>query len=640
MRHRTHTAVVVLLCAGVVAAQNHSAKPTGTARVIGEVSARSGQPWPGAVVYLFSQAVPGVTQIYVTDLQRVTSNDRGRFRAQILAGRPYTAWAVSPQTDSEPEGVRFTGFVESVFAGKPVRLHEAAQGGRFPAVMIEATKAWAEQGPLTFSAQTRSANIWSRELKLQEGGKLVVPGSLGESARLEIRSKAGILIAAVDLERDDDPTTVMTVKLPAPRRVLIRTVEKGNDKPIAGATLFRKADYQTQDWRAIAKTEADGFAVVVLPAASAAIPTEVAIGPMRAAAATHSLAGSSSGTVRIPLDRDIDKVRKANEADCVIQLMPGHALTGTLMVDETRPASGAWLVLYTSVPSSPTSWTHYREPMVFRTAEDGRFAIPGRHDSCAHRLCVVLEDRFLAALETRQAYPAHPLAWLSLAGDDRTRQLGTRRLDQLKARDLFVRNEDGSPVSCPDLLIGSPQLRVDRGIGPYYPLITSLGRRGRARVFASSFDQMVVVAAKGGVFAERDLRKQDTNPRFEIVLPEATMITGKVTDSRGKPVANATVHLSVSSATNISTSRFLSKLPNSSTKTGDDGSYQLWVRKRATYRAWVSEDSASSTNRSQRQTVQVADGPVQGFDFQMPGSTAEKAGRKDLPLPVDGRRKR
>jgi hypothetical protein len=62
----------------------------------GEIRDAGGRPFAGATLHLLYRAHPAVTEPAYGEHLQATADDRGRFRANVLAGMPYTAWAEGP----------------------------------------------------------------------------------------------------------------------------------------------------------------------------------------------------------------------------------------------------------------------------------------------------------------------------------------------------------------------------------------------------------------------------------------------------------------------------------------------------------------------------------------------------------------
>ena len=86
-------ALSILLAASVPAQAARADLPRGKA--LGELRNKDGKPWVGVKVFLVSWPVPDNLRIGSPDTVTTRTDERGRFRAQIIEGRAYMVWAQS-----------------------------------------------------------------------------------------------------------------------------------------------------------------------------------------------------------------------------------------------------------------------------------------------------------------------------------------------------------------------------------------------------------------------------------------------------------------------------------------------------------------------------------------------------------------
>ena len=70
--------------------------------VSGRVNRLDGKVWAHADLIFFSRPISDVVGVGKPDLVRAKSNDKGRFRAQLLHGHSYSAWAQGKEADGTP----------------------------------------------------------------------------------------------------------------------------------------------------------------------------------------------------------------------------------------------------------------------------------------------------------------------------------------------------------------------------------------------------------------------------------------------------------------------------------------------------------------------------------------------------------
>lgn len=261
---------VVLLLGAALAVPAQERKP-----VFGRVVDAAGAPVAGAEVTLV-WSPPGGPECGATDLVRVTTDERGRFVAQLLPQEGYSAWAVAtaanggePRTCRIAEGIASGGSLE-------LRLDRRARRHR---VELRGGEAWAEVGPLRVLVAPRALSLAFHDLDAQQRTPpLPAPGlAIVLDRRGEVLRMAGLPDTF-----GDDPLVVPLL----PPLTLRLLVQDPDGRPLAGAqvrhattrmwpdsvmltgSLFERP--RLQSWRLVGTTAADGTVTVTVPAFASA----------------------------------------------------------------------------------------------------------------------------------------------------------------------------------------------------------------------------------------------------------------------------------------------------------------------------------------------------------------------------------
>lgn len=136
-------ALSILLAASGFAQEARPRLPR--AKALGEVRNKGGKAWAEAKVFLVSWPVSGNIHVGSADTLEIRTDERGRFRAQILEGRYYTVWA---QGKPDPDGnLRVSNVAEQVIPQVPVLLKERKELVAPQKVRIEGLDKWADHKP-------------------------------------------------------------------------------------------------------------------------------------------------------------------------------------------------------------------------------------------------------------------------------------------------------------------------------------------------------------------------------------------------------------------------------------------------------------------------------------------------------------
>ncbi|MCB9917197.1 MAG: hypothetical protein H6832_02180 [Planctomycetes bacterium] len=242
-----------------------------------------GTPWAGAKVVLISNVWGRVE----TDAQlpsdvdevRVTSDERGVYRAELLPGRLYSAWAVD-------ETRRLSSAVlEDVCAGLRSRDALVGQPDARETVCRVVVPARLASDVLTFRCVPLIRNFRSIDLSYEDG-RLHLPILPRCRCRVECESREGFLIGMIEWKPDalakGQGEESMTWTIDPGTEVRVRIVDVAG-KPISGATVHAQfvqrgigerrecaIDLRQQERKVwpVAKSDKDGTALFHVPTTS------------------------------------------------------------------------------------------------------------------------------------------------------------------------------------------------------------------------------------------------------------------------------------------------------------------------------------------------------------------------------------
>ncbi|MFQ5504025.1 MAG: carboxypeptidase-like regulatory domain-containing protein, partial [Planctomycetota bacterium] len=339
---------VLAICSLPLVAGTPQEKTLRRERLVGRIRDLAQQPWPGARVFLMSRPVPGLDRVGDADEVETKTDGRGRFRAMLLPGRSYTAWAAGA---AETGRYRRTRTVENVHAGRPVRLEEADEAGIRSRCRISGREAWGEG--LRFELVVDTENRHVLAVKPDARGELEFPMLPEGRLFLEMYGSEGIPLFGTELSGSIE---TREIPLPTPCSVLVRVLDRGG-RAVAGANIYRQTR-QGRVWQRIAVSGADGFASILLPGARSSGDGTVRVrAALRADSPAHAL-GRIATSVGLQTHRDLSKLRASRQPDITLRLWPGLSVKGRILVDESRPAAGLPLLVYGPIVRGKSSWTH------------------------------------------------------------------------------------------------------------------------------------------------------------------------------------------------------------------------------------------------------------------------------------------
>ena len=440
----------------------------GTVRVRGDDTAHD--DWAGAKVVLVSHAFPFDSRIGVTDRVECTIDARGRFRASLLLGRNYSAWAWHDAAD----GARcFTKIVTSVRAGMSIGLQPETEARAAIAMMVVGVEPWCAGGALRCIVTTPDDDLDREEVAIDRDGIVTMPPLPGERTEVRVEQADGLPIARHVWTKAElrDPAQ-RSLDLAPPHDHPLKLTDARSGAPLRGARLYR---LPTGPAFAFATTDVDGNASVTLPRPSFVRrgfalfgDTLVAQRPGYAPALAHG-----------------------DSADGIwARLFPSEGLTGRV-VRGTRPAScEVTAVLFERVDDQLRTNQHAYICSSTTTDAAGRFSFASwTGDARQSRLGLLLRPPEIDPDCDALVVDPIDLLHTTLSGAD----VGDIDLDALLDVELEVLEPDGTPASSALCRRG-----IGRAFGDFHAVETRADMRGRLRLLLHDADVPIHLSTESG----------------------------------------------------------------------------------------------------------------------------------------------
>jgi len=507
----------------------------------GRATTADGAPWSDAVVHLHYRPHPRVGDPAYGEHLVVACDERGQFRADLLVGVRYDAWAIGPI--AEDGSYRISKLVHNAVARTPILLPDHRE--QFVRrVRVVLPPSWNGKETLRYRASLEGSSrvpiaTW---LQPDADGVLTLPRWPDTFVLLQawtddwLAWRTGVYVepnraVSYGLQfRSENPkptkenvrellAQVQPLELP-PRRTRDVTLRCA-DAPVAGARVLH--DQMPHDLQG-QRSDADGVVHTVFAHAEEQpfrVPYRWTILPTEHA--EQSLSPGSQRDGQPP-------VRS-------VEMIPGRTLQTTVTLGG-EPLVHAPILLDGSVRSSDTSTWFGIDARVLRTDERGRLQVPGRIDKFPFRLAAVLTPAQRTELAGDDGAPVAPLAILHWGTARTPAKLGPFSLDALRPIDVQVRQPDGTPP-------GSTKVVCTRvGIGddaPSEPIVTWTDHRGRVRLLAHERDDVLVhaITPRGAAW----MRLEPEQQRAVLDIDERHIARFRIVDRNGAPLPNVRLHL-------------------------------------------------------------------------------------------------
>jgi hypothetical protein len=525
-------------------------------KVFGIVKTASGKIWVGAEVNLLARSLPDNEKVGSVDHLRVLSDQHGRFRAEIIAGRSYTAWAWSPV---EIGRYRQTGVIENVFPSVPLILEESDEPHLIQRFRITGRDAWQHLEPLEFHFISLTGNIYHEQITAEEDGTLAMPRLPASSHFLEVRGRDAFPLHEYPLHRrpahhpQEDPAELA---LPGPKVLGIAIRDIGTNQGIGGARIYRSLRSRLIE---IARTEADGFVSVKLPVAAASSPSQAGsddrkVGHetwiMMSDAPGHGIGALRRGTPKKRRDgRAWAELRKDSPPDYYCHLGPGASLKGRVEISTGVPARKMGLRM--SGRSLHYEDLNHRISAIFsrvvETDAQGQFEISGLISEYIAVVDGFLSDEHILLLPESWRAGLSPSLRYMFTTESAFRKEGKAVVTLSDRCPIEFRLTAPGRAPAESGKIALHTLDKSDALTPS-PRYLHTDRAGRLRILAPQRQDLALILRNE---VDWDIRRLSVYPKagkpdapsLEIEMEEMLRVSGHVVDDKGKPIAAAEISL-------------------------------------------------------------------------------------------------
>lgn len=522
----------------------------------GTATLADGTPWAGATVHLLTRPIANSERIGKPDQRTATTDARGRFRASLLVGRSYVAWATE---ELDGGSVRISEARERVLAGQPLQL--AANSERRPVrLTFEGLDVWRQQGRVSASCFSTTLPVIATTTAL-EGDDWRVPVLPGRIGYLELRCDGVPLLPwprQVSLTQDG----ARAIRVAPPRRVLVEVLD-GNGDPVADAelALVTSNRFELRGNEAhLGRTDVDGRAVVTVPMRSTRPFRWVNYG-FGVRAAEHAPIANLS-RVEVATDHDPD----GDEPAISIQLPAGSTHRVRVHHDGT-PQRGDVLV-----SSEPTSVggigrLNFHAPLRLQTTDaDGHLRVLRCSDRRA-MLLLATEDLPNGATRARNV---HPVALAGVIGIEEAREELDIDLARLRRVTVAVTREQ-VPVDAARLAV---VIGTGRSVAcALYDVLTD--RTGRVTLVLPRGQALHLVAWTDRAVAHLAEFDASDADHVQLELASVPLLRGTLAGVDGKPVAHAGLRSVVFGQTDDASHILGCAMQRVEATTAEDGSFVM-----------------------------------------------------------------
>lgn len=488
--------------------------------VFGIVRDEEGRPCPGAAVELVARPWPDSCAIGNADVVRATTDARGRFRAELLPGMAYAAWAAIVR---EGQTSRATPIVERIVPRMPIVLELPPA----PATVLERVELTELEGwplPLTVELESDSSPRVLIRLERVDDDSFGVGPLPGARFTLRVRNAAGVPLREVPLDGASAgrPSLEVAMGKATPTKLAVRDIETGKGVPGAKILLANGGDAL-----AVGETDADGCAELLVLASN----DLRCFGPGLAMAGMQQRehAGGEAGW---------PELREGFEPQWVAHLGPSVELRGKVLAFG-KPADDVALVLsegalhFSQKNSRNLCWGR----RTFALDAAGAFVVPGAMVEFPPDLVLVLGPAAIAKLPEswRSARPLVIAPWSVDPSAKEKVELPDFDLASLVPVRVRVVGSDGAPALSAEIALVAERNRfgrteIPRGV---------VDRSGTALLLVPPERSFALVGVVGDEYAcgRLDTGRRSGEAPVEVTLTIRGPVTirGRVVDAKGAP---------------------------------------------------------------------------------------------------------
>jgi hypothetical protein len=527
---------VLALALPVLAGIALRAQESGREPAFGLVRTATGTPWSHARVVLVGRVDEG--RVGPVERLEVEADEGGRFRAAVLPGLRYAAWAFEILDGGARQ--RVSDAVGGIVPRRPVFL----TGSRFPQWRrsVQLDVAEGVRRPLRVEIRSAAPVSWTQELSVSDDDVVSLPIVAPGPFELRVHDASGVRLVE-HVERGWELATAreFDVEVPArvPTRVGVRDVATG--KGVGGAVVCAIQDEELQP---LGSVDADGCGTIDLPVRGEFVVLQDGYAPCPLNPGRFQLA---PGGVAEP------ELREGFITERLARLGPGSRIAGRVVVGAGTAVVDAWL----RTEEHGLFFHDERTRSVSRFTRSDRLGVAGRFTREPVLLEFGPEASLLLGADALAQLPEGWRAGLvpvvpSLFCVEKTRDGADQDLGEIDLLDaLPVRLRVRSPGGVP-LLGASVELRpLPPRLGmPVSGSVAPVDQRGEVLLLLPRDREFLLVVRHDGRIRDARLLWTAKGPRVaepfsvEVRIERQLSMTGRVTDADGRPVDQGRVRWS------------------------------------------------------------------------------------------------
>jgi len=516
---------------------------------IGRTLLCNGKAWAGAEVFFLHRPLPEHPEAGQSDLIRVESSAKGRFRVELLEGRSYMVWARS----RDEKGRNWVSEVHAtVMARQPIRILRSKRPSMPERVLLDGWEQ-AEKKAESYRVRFGPMHQWLPVPAGKTKASLVVPPTPYVSSILQALDAKGRVLHEFPIARRILPILPLRWKYASLRRVPIEILS--GKKPVAGAEVRVRTRWDhppgarkelaaslrdrrsSSVWISSGRTDAQGRCQLMVPG-SAFQDGKLYI---------HALAPEMVERFACIQPKFIKKPGHHSAIRTTIQLYAGQKLQGRLLLGEGKPLAHQALLVQRGLGYALGAKRKQGLSVVgevVRTAKDGSFSLSFVDPACDFRILMPIDPRLWRQLSpTYKGLPLPAAQVVLYSAFDRAkspRGLGDLRLDRLVAVDVQVPAIRDPGGALPVLLLADKRNKPSGHSLLPTTLARAIGPLGRSVFLMSdgSFETLLVHPEIGSCQETLNLASSDRGKvhRWDAPLKPFVSLGVQVRSAHGKPI--------------------------------------------------------------------------------------------------------
>jgi protocatechuate 3,4-dioxygenase beta subunit len=505
--------------------------------LLGKVVDADGKPLPNATVQLAHVPRGGEAEV-AADHMQVTTDERGRFRADVWSCTEYRLWAVGT---ADAAGSCLASQIAQANANQVVELRAAKPFAKRH-VIVRGAGTWTELAPLRLRVVPSGVELPDMTFPIGADERVELPPLPDAFVTFEVLDKNDAVVLAQCIRTDGD----WQLGLPRLRPLAMRVVDD-RGAPVAGAEIRSRCTPPGQEpgllaasrWRThtrlLGATDADGRLTSSVPYERDPFTEDAGqILLLLAHKAGHTAAVSGFASCQFHDGQRVTDAEVLAAKELRFTLRPSGPMQLTIASGQ-KPVTGVRSTVHTFLSIPTSDRTVLNCDLDWRGAADaeGRIEVASPPPTCTRTVVTLAADAAAVGLpaELRKELPLHPVV--------------LRRLPRPPAEPLridlntfvtlriAVLDENKAPARDAQLLLieqdaqghdeWTPQF-VPNGTGQ----LTLLVQPGTWALFARN--------ETGYAFRTFDAAAE---PDLTMQLEPVRVLRGKVVDAAGKPVAGA-----------------------------------------------------------------------------------------------------